>query len=172
MATINRADFKGIGDIANHCDLGKLNTAINEASIIEMEGVFNGFWQIILNNLESQETHWLDLINGNDKHKGIRTIWAYYAYSRYIILNGFNDTPNGMVNKTNGFSMPKPLKELQAFADKYKNIAKVLTVKTEAYICENKHLFTDLNGYICKCEDISNINTKGFGFKSNIITKQ
>ena len=35
-------------------------------------------------------------------HQGIKRIWAYYAYARYIMINGFNDTPpSGMVAKTN-----------------------------------------------------------------------
>ena len=186
MAKLNKIDFEGIGDIANHCDLGKLNIAINEASDFEMSEIFCDFWDDILENFESTDDAWINLVDGGEyegcngirRHKGIKTIWAYYAYSRYIILNGFNDTPNGMVSKTNSFSIPKPLSELQAYADKYRNMAKVLLKKTEAYLCLNTETFENFNDYNCKscgCNGScgkSDVNTKGFGLKSNIIEKQ
>lgn len=186
MAILTKSDFDGIGDIANHCDLRKLTIAINEAEEFEMQDIFCDFWIDIVENWESEEGVWVNLINGGtydgcngtSKHRGIKAIWAYYAYSRYIILNGFNDTPNGMVAKTNQFSIPTPLKELQAYSEKYRNMAKSLLSRTENYLCRNKDLFSNFNTYNCApcgctgtCVN-KGINTKGFGIKSTVIIKK
>lgn len=185
MELLSRSDFAGIGDIANHCDLGKLNIAINEASLFDMEDIFCDFWIEIKNNWDSTDENWSGLINGGSysgcngsrTHGGLKEVLKYYAYSRYIILNGFNDTPSGMVAKTNSFSMPTPLKELQAYSDKYRNMAKSLLKRTNNYLCVNRSYFTTFNDYDCKscgcggCEK-SGINTKGFGFKSSVISKR
>lgn len=46
---------------------------------------------------------YLDCESKQRPFEGVYTILAYYSYSRYIILNGFSDTPNGIVTKTNEF---------------------------------------------------------------------
>jgi hypothetical protein len=186
MPLLTRNDFEGIGDIANHCDLNKLNIAINEAADFDMEDLFCDFWQDIIENWSSDDDKWVNLIsggeydgcNGTRTHKGIKRIWAYYAYSRYIILNGFNDTPSGMVQKTNSFSMPTPLKELQAYSDKYRNMAKQSYEKTLSYLCKKATDFDNFNTYDCKgcgcggnCGERKS-NTKGFGISSSIVEKR
>lgn len=186
MAYLSRNDFIDIGDIANHCDLNKLSIAINEASEFDLDELFCGFWSDILDNWDSEDENWINLLNGGEyegcngtrNHKGIKRIWAYYAYSRYIILNGFNDTPNGMVAKTNNFSIPTPLKELQAYADKYRNMGKLSFEKTQAYLCNAKEFFVNFNDYKCapcgcvgECNK-SKTNTKGYGLRSNIVKKK
>lgn len=185
MALLNRSDFEGIGDIANHCDLNKLNIAINEASDFDMDGIYCGFWQDILDNWTNEDEKWVNLIDGGDysgcngtrKHAGIKRIWAYYSYSRYIMINGFNDTPSGLVSKTNQFSIPTPLKELQAYSDKYRNMGLALYKKTNGYLCLNSDFFVNFNTYDCapcgcngECGK-SRTSTKGYGLKSSIIGK-
>jgi hypothetical protein len=186
MPLLTRTDFYGIGDIANHCDLNKLNIAINEAEDFDMDGLFCDFWQDIIDNWVSEDPNWVNLIdggeyegcNGTRKHAGIKRIWAYYAYSRYVILNGFNDTPSGLVSKTNQFSIPTPLKELQAYSDKYRNMGKLTYEKTLSYLCKNSSDFENFNTYDCKgCGCGGNCgktktNTKGFGLSSSIVTKR
>lgn len=117
----------------------------------------------------------------NDKirsHFGLVRAWVYYAYSRYVILNSFNDTPNGTVQKTNEFSIPTPLKEKQSFADKYRSMAFESIKKTLAYACTEKELFTELSVDQCgKCGCGSDCNsessmTKGYGFRSSTIRKE
>ena len=157
MALLSRCDFTGIGDIANHCDLNKLNIAINEAADFDMEGLYCDLWDDIIENWDSTEEDWRNLIDGGNyqgcnrtrKHQGIKRVWAYYAYSRYILINGFNDTPSGMVAKTNQFSIPTPLKELQAYSDKYRNMAKVSYERTNGFLCINSVVFDNFNTYDC-----------------------
>src|SRR6476620_5288673 len=122
------AQYNCLGIIAQHCDLSKLCIAENEASSFDLAELFCDFWADIeaINNEikaydevddpkpEKPENYDLkkSLLEGgtytdcNGKTKpfeGVYKILAYYSYSRYIILNGFSDTPNGLVQKTNEF---------------------------------------------------------------------
>lgn len=114
--------------------------------------------------------------NGKTKtHLGIKNILVNYAYSRYVILNGFSDTASGNVKKTNEFSLPTPMKELQAFADSYRTKGYLSYKKTLDFLCKNKDVFTDFTYDDCgdcgcggKCN--GKTKAKGYGFKgSNII---
>lgn len=110
------------------------------------------------------------------KHFGVKRILTYYAYSRYLIINEFNDTPNGQVSKTNNFSIPKPLKEIQNVADKYRNMGYESYKKTIGFLCVNREVFTDFNSKdcgTCKCGSDCDHSTKvkGYGIKGKIITK-
>lgn len=185
MPILIRTDFTGIGDIANHCDLNKLNIAINEASDFDMDGLLCDFWDDVLDNWDDDA--YSDLINGGEyegcggktrKFAGLKKVWVYYSYARYVILNGYNDTPNGMVAKTNNFSIPTPLKELQAISDKYRDMAKITYDRAMGYLCKNRETFENFNSYDCKgcgcgsnnCSDRKG-NTRGYGISTSIIRK-
>lgn len=185
MPMLIKSDFIGIGEIANHCDLNKLNIAIQESSDFDMEGILCDFWQDVLDNWE--EVQWQDLINGGEyescngrmrKFAGLKRVWVYYAYARYVVLNEFNDTPNGNVSKTNNFSIPKSDKAIQAFSDKYREMAKTTYDRTMGYLCKNTEIFINFNDYDCKgcgcgsdnCRDRKS-NTRGYGISSSIIQK-
>ena len=119
-----------------------------------------------------------EVCNGKTKeHLGVKRIWVYYAYSRYLLINEFNDTPNGQVTKTNQFSLPKQVKEIQLFADKYRNMGFESFKKTSSFLCANKDIFINFESKDCggcKCGGDCNNRTKvkGYGFKSRIITKR
>lgn len=111
------------------------------------------------------------------KHKGIKRILVYYAYSRYLVLNGFTDTPSGSVRKTNEFSLPTPLKETQSFADKYRTMGYESYKKTLGFLCANKEIFTTFDS--CGCEPCGcggnckgSTKVKGYGMRSSTITKK
>lgn len=126
-----------------------------------------------------------NLINGGSyigcngktkKHYGIKRIWVYYAYARYVLVNNFNDTPNGNVSKTNDFSIPKPLKEIQSFADKYRTMGYDAFKMTLDFICHHQHLFEDVkclpcNSCGCGCEACGGTKAKGYGSKFRNIEK-
>lgn len=115
--------------------------------------------------------------NGKNRtHYGIKRIVAYYAYSRYVIINPFNDTPVGMKAKTNTFSIPIPLKELEAFSNKYRAMGHQSFKRTLDYLCHNKDIFNFTHNECSACECSSNCggrktNTKGFGFRGKNISK-
>lgn len=115
--------------------------------------------------------------NKQRQHLGIKRILVYYAYSRYLLINEFNDTPAGNVSKTNEFSLPKSIKEVQSFADKYRTMGYEAFKKTQAFICANRQYFTEFNSDKCEacgCGNNCNKQTKakGFGIRSSIIEKR
>lgn len=187
MALLIPSDFTDIGDLANHCDIRKLNIAINEASEFDMDNLFCDFWQEVVDNWDSVEVNWVNLIDGGEytgcgdkikKHKGLKDVLKYYSYARYLILNNFNDTPSGAVSKTNNFSIPIPLKDLEAMSDKYRNMAIATFEKTQSYLCVERAEFPNFNDYDCApCGCGGNCgtkttNTKGYGITSKVVTKK
>lgn len=111
------------------------------------------------------------------RHMGVKRILVYYAYSRYIVINGFSDTASGMVRKTNEFSIPTPLKEMQSFADKYRTMGYESCKKTLSFLCINKEIFTTFDSNVCepcgcggKCDNST--KAKGYGIRSSTITKK
>lgn len=197
---LNQYQYNCIGIVAKHCDLSKLCVAENEACNFDLAELFCDFWNDI-EAIEIEIRTYDDapdpkpeipdnyakkklLLEGgtytdcSDKQRpfgGIYDILARYSYSRYIILNGFSDTPNGIVQKTNEFSIPKSLKELEQFADKYRNMAKISFERTVRYICQNSTIFEYQNCPTDKCGCGSNkcggTKAKGYGFRSSNINK-
>lgn len=108
-------------------------------------------------------------------HLGIKRILVYYSYARYTLINPINDTPNGGVTKTNDFSIPTPLKELQSVADRYRTMGYESYKKTLNFICSNRQSFTfdgDCKECGCTCERCNGrTKAKGYGFKGSIISK-
>lgn len=108
------------------------------------------------------------------KSEGVKKMLVYYAYSRYIIINGFNDTPNGMVSKNNEFSIPKSGKELESFSEKYRNMGYTSFKRIRGFICNNTGLvesFTDCPTCTCGGGCKGGTINKGFGLKSRVIKK-
>jgi len=190
--------YNCIGILAKHCDLSKLCVAENEASNFDLAELFCDFWMEIEDIVKEIELYDLNsslpepenytektfLLNGgvyldcSEKQRpfeGIYKIMAYYSYARYIVLNGFNDTATGMVTKTNEFSIPKTLKELESFADKYRTMGKISFERTVRYICQNSEIFDYSHCPKDKCgcgsEKCGSTKAKGYGFRSRNINK-
>lgn len=197
---LSQNQYNCIGILAKHCDITKLCVAENEASSFDLAELFCDFWmeiEAIVAEIEAyndapepkpaEPTNYTEktfLLNGgvyldcSEKQRpfeGIYKIMAYYSYARYIVLNGFNDTATGMVTKTNEFSIPKTLKELEAFADKYRTMGLISFERTARYICQNSEIFdyshcpTDKCG--CGSEKCGSTKAKGYGFRSRNINK-
>ena len=178
-----QSDFQNIADVAIHCDQRKLNQAIREAQDYDLEELFCDFWNVIVTNWDNEAYKTLidggvyEGCKGNRSFAGVKKILALYTYSRYIIINNFNDTPNGNVSKNNDFSIPKTIKELEFMADKYRSMGYKEYEKATAYLCKNKDSFADFEGYDCKscgCNGIcgSKTSVKGYGISGSIITKE
>jgi len=190
--------YNCIGIVAKHCDLSKLCIAENEASNFDLAELFCDFW-ITIEQIDAEVQAYIDdpelpiPENYNEKYAllyggiyldcsqkqrpfdGVYKILTYYSYSRYVILNGYSDTPNGLVQKTNEFSIPKALKELELFADKYRTMGKISFDRTVRYICQNTEIFdyshcqTDKCG--CGSDKCGSTKAKGYGFKSRNVNK-
>lgn len=179
---ITQSDFDTIADVANHCDLEKLNIAIFEAERFDLAELFCDFWNDIDANWENET--YADLINGSSyegckgtrKHAGVKDILTYYAYARYLVKNSFNDTPNGSVSKQNSFSIPKPLAEIKALANDYRDMGYKEFKRTLSYLCKNKESFENFDTSHCaSCgcggECGGKTSAKSYGFRSSIISK-
>lgn len=187
MVTLTPEDFKPVAQLAAHCDLTKLNIATREAIRYEMETLFCDFWLEVETNWASTDPTWRSLIDGdnytgcndrNRRHAGLKDALVHFAYSRYLILNGFNDTPTGNVTKNVDFSIPKPLKEIQSFADKYRNMGIITVERIKNYLClQDSEVFTTYEKkdcHACGCNGecgSDKINTTGYGVKSKNISK-
>lgn len=120
---------------------------------------------------------YMNCANKTRTQDGIKTVLAYYAYARYILLNGYNDTATGVVAKTNEFSIPTPLKELQALSDMKRNMGKATFESTLGFLCANKSTFIGFNakdcGCKCSCNEIGCGSPKTTGsMRSSNITKR
>lgn len=192
--------YNCIGILAMHCDLSKLCVAENEASNFDLAELFCDFWvEIEQINIEiiaydnSEEpkppipenyTKKKALLDGGNytdcggklrPFEGIYKIMAYYSYARYVMLNGFNDTPTGLVQKTNEFSIPIDQKALNNFADKYRNMGLISFERTQRYICQNTNVFDYTNCPKDKCgcgsPKCGGTKAKGYGFRSSNVSK-
>jgi len=116
--------------------------------------------------------------NGKNRtHLGVKEMFVYYSYARYVIINGYNDTPTGLVTKTNEFSLPVPLKEVQMRSDNYRTMGYTAFKGIQNFICKNKDVFTDFDSRECKgcgcggnCDEKT--KAKGYGMKSSIVKKE
>lgn len=192
---INVSDFECTGMITKSCDLPKLCIAIDEALIFDLEhtlcfdfihGVLEQ-WETLptdSSELTEDQTLYRDLIEGSTyrdcsgrlkRHLGIKKLWIYYAYAKYLIINAHNDSPNGLVTKQNDWSMPVPLKELNELSAKYRNMAKETLENVREYLCLNKEIFTNFDDCGCQlscgCEGVCSCAGKpkritGFSFRS------
>jgi len=194
------SQYNCIGILAKHCDLSKLCVSENEASSFDLAELFCDFW-IEIEQINDEIIAYDDApepkpeqpINYTDKKalldggnytdcggklrpfEGIYKIMAYYSYARYVMLNGFNDTATGLVQKTNEFSIPIDQKALNNFADKYRNMGLISFERTQRYICQNTTIFdythcpTDKCG--CGSDKCGGTKAKGYGFRSSNVNK-
>lgn len=187
---IGSEDLKKIGIVATHFNSQKLDVAIQEAMKWDLPPLLKDFHliekavidetpEILFKEDEYSEDRYNELMDGaffdncdaTVRHYGIKSIVAYFAYARYLILNGFNDTLNGMVQKTNDFSIPKPLKELEQFADKYRNFGTNSAKFTNSYIFHNKDILTISTYNSCGCGVGSIERNKGYGISAKNINR-
>lgn len=108
-------------------------------------------------------------------HLGIKRIWVYYSYAKYVQVNQFDDTPNGLVNKTNDFTVQVQQPALNQVSDRYRSMGYESFKKTLNFICNNKVTF-DFEGECggCGCGDDHcgrKTKAKGYGWKGSIISK-
>lgn len=183
--TLNRSDFATIGQVAKHCNLEKLQIAINESIQFDLKPLLCDLFFDIDENWDETTGKWADLIlpkeyngcNGRKKsHQGLKEVLIRYSYARYVILNPFDDTPNGGVTKNNEWSIPKPYNELKQVSDRYRTMGYEQWLEVEAYICVNKDVYTDANFNNCKgcgCNGRcgSKTKAKGYGIKGSNISK-
>lgn len=188
---IQPKDFQCVGDVAKHCDLSKLCLAVDEAKNFDLANLFcYDFLSDVLQNWfisidDEKYQQYYNLIIGGDyvvdgktyHNMGLKKVWIYYSYARYLLINQYNDTPNGTVVKQNDWSIPTPLKEVNDISNKYRNMGKQAYESVLGYLCANKESFPKFDGCGCKlqcgCEGTCNCgHTKKItGFKFSTVRK-
>ena len=180
---IYQANFELIGQLASHCDKEKLEIATQEALLFDIEPLLCEMYVDIDDNWNSQDAIWKDLIDGSTyegcggrdvRNLGVKRMILYYIYARYIVLNNFNDTPNGHVTKTNQFSLPKPLKELEQFSDKYRSMGYAVWENVKKFVCHNRDDYDfKVECEPCGCDGngCGGTKAKGYGIKMKNISK-
>lgn len=193
-------DFACVGMVTASCNLSKICISIEDAILFDVEPLLcMGFlstlfekWQDILNipsgnPIPEELQNWNALIYGseysncNDKlqrHLGIKRMWTYFAYAGYVILNPFDDTPNGLKYKMNEFSTPVPIKDLNGLSTTYKNKGLEAFRNIKDFLCLNKDFFTTFDACDChlSCGCVGNCScgsTKrvGTGFRFRTVKK-
>lgn len=183
--SLNRTDFAVIGQVAKHCNLDKLQIAINEAILFDLKPLLCDLFIDVDTNWDSEEELWTNIIlpldftgcNGKTKqHQGLKNVLIRYAYARYIIINGLDDTPNGGVIKTNEWSIPKAFSDLKQISDRYRTMGYELFKEVEAYICLNiddyENAYFDCAPCGCNGKCGSKTKAKGYGIKGSNISKR
>lgn len=182
--SLTKEDFEGKGLVAKHCNLPKLDIAINEAILFDLKPLLCDLFFDVDDNWDDTEGDWFDIIEPkeftgcNDRrksHQGLKNVLISYAYARYTILNNFDDTPNGGVTKSNDWSIPKPFADLKQVSDRYRSMGYDQWKEVEMYICLNRDVYTDadFDCKACGCNGKCGSSTKikGYGIKGTNISK-
>lgn len=181
---IKQLDFNGIGNVAQHCDLSKLQVAINQALEFDIIPLFCfEFMDDVLKNWNNSELKYQLLIYGGTytdragrlrNNIGLKRVWLYYSYAQYLLLNQFNDTANGPVRKDSEWSIPVPLKEVNDFSNKYRNMGLAAFESVMELIQANKADYPQLT-FCGSCGKFASCNCgktkKMTGFKFSTVKK-
>lgn len=141
-----KSDFEEIGQVAVHCNLVRLNLATKEAAEFDLKPYLCDLYYEVEDawDGDGSDEALEDLINGAEfencagnqvSHKGLRKMLAYYAYARYKILQGTEDTATGTVQKQRGFSIPISEKELSGQASRYTSMGYAVWLEIRNFLC-------------------------------------
>lgn len=198
---LKREDFIDLGLVATNCNGQKLNISINEALDFDLCYTFEKchievkqlIKKVLLHNEESEQEapteYEVKLVNGNIftengktfENLGLKRGLIYYAYSRYLLINEFNDSAVGQKTQNFQFSVPKTYQELKSMSDKYRNMAKAAMLSTYEWIALNRSEFPQLANCLdldnCYCgnknkDSFCSVNTTGYQLKSRNIKKR
>mgnify|MGYP000906288605 CR=1 FL=1 len=180
---IRQSDFDGIGNVAQHCDLSKLQVAINQALEFDIIPLFcYEFMDDVLKNWNNTESKYQFLIYGGTftdragrlrSNIGLKRVWLYYSYAQYLLINQFSDTANGQVRKDSEWSIPVPLGEITAYSNKYRKMGREACSSVLDYLTANKIDFPLANHLACGCSGTCNCGKtkKMTGFKFSTVKK-
>lgn len=180
MKYLTQEDFRRIGIVASHCDLRKLEIAEMEAFEFDLQSMLCDYFFEVEDNWNNEDDEWDKILNGTDwegcngkkrRHKGLRNLLAYIAYSRYVVIGQFDDTAGGISTKTADFTIPKPLNEIKDYSNKYRSMANKVWEDVRAYLCFIGWNIDGCGG--CKCGGgcKGNNNTRLFGARPNNVNK-
>ena len=168
---IDRIDFDCIGQVAKHCDWNQLCVFIREQQNLSLlPKLGQCLYSMILcwkakeaggecdytpDQLSTIENIFCggkyEACDGTEKrHFGVKRMLVHYAYGAYIYRHGYQDTPIGVVQKTNQDSLPAPLNELRNINKEHRNNAEYYWEMTKDYLCTLKDV-DPFGKCICDC---------------------
>ncbi|PIF44291.1 hypothetical protein CLU96_1232 [Chryseobacterium sp. 52] len=164
LSIIQASDFDCVGQVAHHCNLPKLCIAINEALEFDIIPLFcYEFVDDIINNWYIEPgtpdfDKYQKVICGGSypgcngklmRNIGFKKTWIYYAYSRYVLINSFNDTANGTARKNDDHTFYTEFKDLKSLSDKYRNMGHEAYASVHDFLCSNKSSYLKFDD--CNC---------------------
>lgn len=176
-------DLRKVGDVAQDCDLRKVNEAIEQALEFDLSELLCGLFFDVEKYLRTDEEApedianlinrtYFDACNGRMYHVGLRHVVSLFAYSRYLRINQYHDSHSGMTVKRADWADIIGKNDLKNYANPYFQQAKQAFKNVELYICRNKEKYKRYNFSNCvacscgKCSDNSNTRS---GFSASVI---
>lgn len=151
MKYLTIQDLKEVGQISSNCDRKKIKIAENEAFDFDLTPLIDCYSNEIKENWNEEEGIWRDIINPLNfdvnncskcgYHKGLKKVLAYFTFARYMILNQFNDTPNGNVSKRIDFSLPTSMELLKDRSGAYRQMANYTFKSIKEYMNLNRNVY-------------------------------
>lgn len=142
------ADFKHIS--ANINSATKLNPFINEAQEFDLRPLMGAeFFLDLIADFEASPSlaTYSDLFNGSEwtvgtikhQHNGIKPVLAYFSFARYLMNQGANSAPFGMVQKLNNpESQPISERTLERLVSQAKSGAQAYWSRVNKFLLDNK----------------------------------
>lgn len=161
MELLDINDFDCVGDIAASCNVKKLCIAEKQAIQFDLSELFCEDWQevydIWLEVITYQSNTQLPMPEDYEKKRqlidggfyttcrgkrvsfiGLKSVLAFYSYSRYIMINPYTDTPNGLVTKTQNESEPINGSIMKNKSEQYSTMAFLSFKKIKSFLCSSQ----------------------------------
>jgi len=148
MLLINRVDISTKVQISNSVFDDTINQYIEQAQFLDLQDLLGvNFYNDLLRN--STDANYLNLLNEleyNYKGKiytnvGLKIPLIYYSYARYVKFGSVQDTPFGLVEKTNDFSNKVSSNVKQEIYKQNQQIAFKYWRNVEVYLDRKKELY-------------------------------
>ena len=162
---IVKADFEAHVQIAEHMEFDRfMETHILNAQLYDLRPVLGDplYVDMVKNRASAPYD---DLIAGGEYayqgytyfFQGIKKVMVHFAYARYAMRNGVQDTASGLVKKKTDWSEPLDMKEATKEAEYHKNLAVAAMNDVVKYIERNISLFP-LYATHAKCDSRNSVN--------------
>lgn len=178
-------DLRKVGDVAQDCDLRKVNEAISTAIEYDLSELLCGLFFDVERYLRGDEViperiekllnkTYFDDCNGEKYHLGLIHITSLLAYARYVQINAYHDSHSGITQKRSDWANFTSNNELKNYSHPYFNQAKQAFKEVQNYICKNRDLYKryDFSKCASKCGCSSNCNNNQStrnGFEATLI---
>lgn len=191
MMRVTVHTIRDVADVAQDCDLTKINEAINQAIEFDLSDLLCGLFFDVEKYLRDitedpsediknlLEKHYFDDCNGTKYHLGLIHVASLFAYARYVQINAYHDSHSGITHKRADWANFTSGKELTNYANPYFQQAKSAFRNVAAFICANRKDYKRFDFSNCvsscgcsnSCTGEDNNNTRK-GTEANLIIQK